>query len=819
MIKQFIMKVSVNEIMTGRLFTSNIPIIQSVIKMGHTNYNINVDYLVDESTQNTEQSDPTNIDNFKILFMNDYIVKSEQFNSPRSIQKELLHEALKSGKNIIFEINGENINVIKSLCSNDSDDDLGIRTLKFSDISRYDYEIILLIPYTHSWILLSTIDQDKSSIIYNTLNYIIENKCVDKLFLYDTNQKSKLDFLTNIFDNKQHNTVIRSLYNNRKFNILNSNKCIGIKSQSGGYPLKTNKLTEWIWSANKSAFRALSLIYEEKNLPGTLNNTFSYYNMSICNVYKNYYLSTIRVTGYPDGVTELPNGQTMMNKSEGIEYANQNYLSWIDKEPDSHPNYVNYAGDIFNKWYNPLGWWRSVVDKTLIILYKFDRNAFLIADSEITSSIVDARIFTTYEKIKKGEISKRHSIITGSLMNQIREDILFGVDKHTGECREITDREKIGWKQGMIHVFTEHNTGGDKPNIIANKTKKSAINPCLSEIEKTEKNYSMMYFEDEDEHRFNPDKGVLLHFHMTRSIGTTGGNIFYFKPIDFIKQSKETLFKNEGWIQYIPDRSDIFIRIQNYYASLTYGSEIDNFGRISCTSPLVNIDYGTVKGKLITGVAHLKINLYNYLETRIQFLSKQIFNSKERTQSQLEQDKIYRFYKYTMLLWLKQKVWGTQETIDKYTAYPFSKYGSNNYWETGSNELPRYLKPGYENVKELLLRDGFFRMEGQHKRIIRHLHPTYIYFMVIYRLNLTDLTLHSFSNPFIINKEDTASFLNFPNGITTNKDNIWISYGDGDCQSYLACLKKDRIDELCINNNHTDVSTIDFDLYYEPDKI
>ena len=815
MIKQFIIKVSVNEIMNGRLFTSNNPIIQSGVKMGDTNYNINVDDL-----ENTEQFYPSNLnlDNFEILFMNDYIEKSEQFNSHWSIQKELLHEALKSGKNIIFEINEENIKAIKSICSNYSDDDLGIRSLKFPDITGYDYEIILLIPYTHSWILLSTIDQDKSSIIYNTLNYIIENKCVDKLFLYDTNQKSKLNFLTNIFDNNHQNTVSRSLYNNRKFNILNTNKYLGIKSQSGGYPLKTNKITEWIWSANESAFKALSLIYEEKNLPGRLNNTFSYYNMSICNVYKNYYLSTIRVTGYPDGVTELPNGQIMMNKSEGIAYANENYLSWIDKEPDSHPNYVNYAGDIFNKWYNPLGWWRSSLDKTLIILYKFDRNAFLIEDSEITSSIVDARIFTTYEKIKRNDIAKRHSIITGSLMDQTHKDIVFGVDSKTGECRKIKDDEEIGWKQGMIHVFTEHNTVdsfGVKPNIITKKTKKSAINPCLSEIEKTEKNYSMMYFEDEDEHRFYHGKGVLLHFHMTRS----GGNIFYFKPIDFITHSKETLFENEGWILFIPDRSDIFIRIQNYYAGLTNGNRVNNFGRISCTSPLINIDYGIGKGKLITGVAHLKLDLYTYLETRIQSLSQQIFNTKERTQTQLEKDKIYIFYKYTMLPWFMEKVWKRQETIDKYTAYPFSKYGSNNYWETGSNELPRYLKPGLENVKELLLRDGFFRMEGQHIRIIRHLHPTYIYFMMIYRLNLTDLTLHSFSNPFIINKEDTASFLNFPNGITTNKEKIWISYGDGDCQSYLACLNKERINELCINNNDTDVSTIDFDLYYEPDKI
>ena len=99
--------------------------------------------------------------------------------------------------------------------------------------------------------------------------------------------------------------------------------------------------------------------------------------------------------------------------------------------------------------------------------------------------------------------------------------------------------------------------------------------------------------------------------------------------------------------------------------------------------------------------------------------------------------------------------------------------------------------------------------------------------MIIYRLNYDDLTLKDFSNPFIIMKEPTSSFLNFPMGLTIanhvedpkNKIfgrppiYIWISYGEGDCKSYVASFTKEKILELCKNNNSTPVTNIHFDLY------
>ena len=58
-----------------------------------------------------------------------------------------------------------------------------------------------------------------------------------------------------------------------------------------------------------------------------------------------------------------------------------------------------------------------------------------------------------------------------------------------------------------------------------------------------------------------------------------------------------------------------------------------------------------------------------------------------------------------------------------------------------------------------------------------------------------------------------STFLNFPVGLTTNNDNIWISYGEGDCKSYIAWFSKNKIEELCKNTNETPIDNIDFELH------
>jgi hypothetical protein len=227
--------------------------------------------------------------------------------------------------------------------------------------------------------------------------------------------------------------------------------------------------------------------------------------------------------------------------------------------------------------------------------------------------------------------------------------------------------------------------------------------------------------------------------------------------------------------------------------------------------------------KYITGVAHLKLNIWNYLATRIRQLNVDIrltdtfvrgmsaTKVKQKILSTLETDHIYRFYKYSLLPWVKAYIWDSQDHIDKYTAF----YIVNDYWKK-KGRIPQYLDNSDEGgilLREILQEDGFYRTENGRPRIIRHMHPEFIYFMIIYRLNYNDLTIKDFSNPFIIMKEPTSSFLNFPMGLTTNRDDIWISYGDGDCKAYIASFTKEKIIELCKNNNSTPVTDIHFDLY------
>ena len=796
------------------------------------------------------------------------------------IQSEiLLDEALKAGKNIIYEITGENIFTIKALCGHSLEEGKGPTRFKFPGTPEYNadprytykYEIILLIPYTHSWVLLSRINSrfikqlheyihdyeietgaprsaprivniksereliSKIKNIYENIKYIIENKCVDKLFLYDNNNNPPSKILELIFNNKEQpgeckiDKDKRKIYKNWRLNskdIPDFTQYIGKycsnSLQSGG----ANELSDWIWTANDDCYNALLKIFSKTG--EQINKTFSFYNMSICWVYEkegeDYYVATIRVTGYFDRKQKTKTGEIINNKDQGIAYANRTYLQWDDKEPDRN-KYLDYAGDIYNKWNNPFGWWRGhSYDKTLVLLIKFNKKKqFELKDQQICDTIIDARVFSTYEKIDEDDNIMTNAIISGSTAGDVNplRDIVYGLDK-SGNCVKIPPGVDPGWKQGMVHVFSKHRKHtikGEINNSIELISEMTVIHPCASVIGKLEKNYAMMYFQHEskDKDRFNPNKGVLLNFHMTRPVQgvPNSGLIFYFLPINLSQKNggdpTDHLFKPNGWITINPPNSDIFVRIQNHYASLTIDNNVDNFGRISCTTPLNYIDYGSGVGKLITGVAHLKINIYTYLDKRIKKIMNDGYSS-EQVLRMLERDNVYRFYKDRMVPWLTGKVLSNRENKAKYTARILP---NQEFWES-NNGLPIYLNSGFEDIKTLLMHDGILTHNGTHFEIIRHLHPIWIYFMIIYRVRKSDLTLHSFSNPFIINKEETATFLNFPTGLTTNNKNIWLSYGDGDCKSYLACINTDKFNRMCVNTNSTPIQNIPFDLYIDP---
>jgi len=728
-----------------------------------------------------------------------------------------LNEGLKAGKNIIYEITNKNVNTIYSLCDFFSEPTEylfpGSKQYNQNPEYTYEYKIILLLPYSFASIFIMTMNSIFKSEYLNHLGsiqekinsnvdinytflkhiqYVIDHDCIDMLLLYNDSPSRDLTLLFN----KKENTRSQLI---RNPNIVND-----MKIQFGADYYSKGHIADSIYDATDDCYRSLKYLYENRerkeyfNLPGQLNNTFSFFNMGISWISNDkgsdYYLAAVRVIGWPimDDLSVMLSGFEMTSKEEAIIRTNDSYMNWIDKSLDRH-NYVDYAGDIFNKWFSPFGWWKSQFDRTMLLLYKKTNDSMIVIDQCIYNELIDTRIFQTYATNPMYANKNTISIISGSLLE--KTIVNFGLDEFDN-CIRIPPDYEIGMKQGISSVTIIENSF---INPVINKAKMIAT--CISKIPQTDKNYAMIYFSHNDASRFNPNKGVLLHFHLSR---LPHGNIFYYKEVDFDREPNADL--GFGWKKIIPPNSDIFLRICDFYTNNTLDNDRYHFGEISCTTPLNTITY--LKDQTyITGVAHIKINIWTYLE---HFVHKSPYEGDELL-AILETDKVFRFYKYSMLPWVKHYIWNSEQNINKYTA---TLDLEAEYWKT--NPLPNYLS--CVELRELLHLHGFFRIKqddggNQSPQIIRHLHPNYIYFMMIYRLNLHDLSLKDFSNPFIIMNKPESSFLNFPMGLTLNNDNIWISYGEGDCKSYIATFTKKKIDQLCKNTNDTLISDIDFDLY------
>jgi len=729
----------------------------------------------------------------------------------------LLDEAFKSGKNVIYEITDKNINSIYSLCDFFSDHKEytlpGSKKYNENPKYTYDYQIILLIPYSFSLLFLSTMNSifrnqyltnfesiyekinsnvDKNYVFFKHLHNLIDHDCVDMLFFYDDNLYRNFTLLFN----KKENTRSQFISN------LNINHYLN--NQFGADYYSRGHIADSIYDATDDCYRSFKYLYEDRqrkeyfNLPGELNNTFSFFNMGISWLSSekgsDYYLAAVRVIGWPilDGLSVMLSGFLMTSKEEAIRRTNDSYMNWVDKSLDRQ-NYVDYAGDLFNKWFSPFGIWNIQYDRTMLLLYKKTNDKMVVVDQCIYNELIDTRIFQTYATNPMYVNNNTISIISGTLLE--KTIVNFGLDEHDNCIRILPDYE-IGMKQGIASVTIIENSF---INPVMDKAQMIAT--CISKIPQTDKNYAMIYFRNIDTNRFNPNKGVLLHFHLSRG---PDGNIFYYKELDYDLEPLADL--SFGWKKMIPAHSDIFLRICDFYTNNTLDNDRFHFGEISCTTPLNTITYFRDQ-TYITGVGHLKINIWTYLE---HYVHKSPFEGDELL-ANLETDKVFRFYKYSILPWVKHYIWNSEENINKYTA---TLDLESEYWKT--NPLPNYLS--CIELRELLHLHGFFRITydkngNQSPQIIRHLHPNYIYFMMIYRLNLRDLTLKDFSNPFIIMNKPESSFLNFPMGLTMNNDNIWISYGEGDCKSYIASFSKEKIHQLCKNTNDTPVDNIDFDLY------
>ena len=598
-----------------------------------------------------------------------------------------------------------------------------------------------------------------------------------------------------------------------------------------------------------------------------------------------YYCCTSRCCISIDSTTNRPVTEEFINRSYASMKRRMDFFNIRYNNPDKNDDYVKSSGSIFNKWFTPWGFWRPPLgtipaDVTMITMIRVDWRypsaAPFFGNSQILgstcgdeSSPIDARVlnmFTDYVSTDAPTSTIDTVYITGSRNGpcihpdeqsvgpELTPNHVFPIDPQASiEGSPAFNGPMIdggAWKQSLTRVqilkrgdqicysfpYQTDITGRD-PFTKREKSRESALANCISWYQKTEKNYALFYFDNEDPDRtFCPKKCMILNYSMTSrpsNIRDDGGVVFYYKPFDSRvddpsnfnslldgKQFEEGDFELDGyddtWKTIQPTYSDVFNKINAYFAHCDL--------RVSCTTPFVKWDNSLI------AVGHIKVNIFKHLNEKL----------KEKYHSGMTDfDEIVNFY--------------TNEEVDRLFAFgidmirritqnimnhPIHGYNGDMKYLVRFNQrdnevvskeekylIYQFLTPGYEAVRALLISEGFIILDESGKYITtRNLHPIHIYFMFFYKINAHTLSLESFSDPFILGDGGDESFLNFPLGITQcrpltaaiagQKSLVWVSYGEGDCRCKIASFTPDQIDTLVAkNNNQTRIRNINFSGY------
>ena len=598
-----------------------------------------------------------------------------------------------------------------------------------------------------------------------------------------------------------------------------------------------------------------------------------------------YYCCTSRCCISIDSTTNRPVTEEFINRSYASMKRRMDFFNIRYNNPDKNDDYVKSSGSIFNKWFTPWGFWRPPLgtipaDVTMITMIRVDWRypsaAPFFGNSQILgstcgdeSSPIDARVlnmFTDYVSTDAPTSTIDTVYITGSRNGpcihpdeqsvgpELTPNHVFPIDPQASiEGSPAFNGPMIdggAWKQSLTRVqilkrgdqicysfpYQTDITGRD-PFTKREKSRESALANCISWYQKTEKNYALFYFDNEDPDRtFCPEKCMILNYSMTSrpsNIRDDGGVVFYYKPFDSRvddpsnfnslldgKQFEEGDFELDGyddtWKTIQPTYSDVFNKINAYFAHCDL--------RVSCTTPFVKWDNSLI------AVGHIKVNIFKHLNEKLE----------EKYHSGMTDfDEIVNFY--------------TNEEVDRLFAFgidmirritqnimnhPIHGYNGDMKYLVRFNQrdnevvskeekylIYQFLTPGYEAVRALLISEGFIILDESGKYITtRNLHPIHIYFMFFYKINAHTLSLESFSDPFILGDGGDESFLNFPLGITQcrpltaaiagQKSLVWVSYGEGDCRCKIASFTPDQIDTLVAkNNNQTRIRNINFSGY------
>ena len=345
-----------------------------------------------------------------------------------------------------------------------------------------------------------------------------------------------------------------------------------------------------------------------------------------------------------------------------------------------------------------------------------------------------------------------------------------------------------------------------------------------------EKNFVGFYFNTENKKRFFcKEKCLIMQYHVVakyvQNNTTNYGMAFYYKEFDAEKDNdiyagKQIETENDtSWRLFMCSNSDIFHRLNILYKPAKC--------YISCTTPFIELNDS------LYAVGHIKMDIWKYMNNMIEnnviqfnpYIGGGTLEKLNAKQTPLI-DYCNELVRYTKNNIINDPIHGINGDrkyvclikLDKVESFKYGFLNIYSFLEDSNFYVRSYLiRIGIIiEITEQNYKDYNLEKDDINSYIIpRNFHPQLIYFMFIYKINSNTLQLESFSNPFQIIKDPETSFVQFPMGFTKHENSYWISYGEGDCKSYLSCLEQRKMVEMAsVNNNNTKESTIRFDLYY-----
>jgi hypothetical protein len=534
--------------------------------------------------------------------------------------------------------------------------------------------------------------------------------------------------------------------------------------------------------------------------------------------------------------------------------GNQGHAS--SRYNDQHHYIVDPGSALATPWYNPNGnWGRPYEDRTMICLVRLTNTSIEGLDCFIPSHNgscpVDARVFkvnqnwTTYTVFITGSsgIQNRGIIRTvGPDTNTI--DPTSGDANFNGNFADEDSRPggiDPGWKHGLVRLKYTFNADGtvtktsiDRQiapmgparNWVAGYYTQETLADCTAWIGRIEKNYAMYY---------DPRGRMALNYHLTWGPSPNVANntmVFYTKDYNGRDNDFET-YDDRTWTVHRPPNSDIFTRIDAHYGNLDYM-------HWTCTSPFL-----LYNGEL-HAAGHMKIVFQKYLDRKLnEWIATGPANQYNYAAFEQYFDGSGPVPRDHLLHSLIEKVerfaieqtrnpdHGVASVNGRYVRriLSYSKPNPNagqpgEPAEIGNGQRIPYALRSQTNANEAitgpatfrpvfdyLVHKGFYVLNADGSiSAPKNVHTDYLYYIFFYSVDPDDFHLINFSNPFMIEHEISA-YLDFPVGLTQLGDNMLLSYGHGDCYSYLAKFPQAVYNGLLTHTNDTDINDIHYNLY------